>query len=403
MLPWILSVVASVTFAETEVPNPKNIQLASSVSAIAFSSKRGGNFDIYTMRSDTSGLKKLTHSKNDDIKPQWSPDGAQIMYLSKNRNATAIMVMNNDGSGAKQIVSDCDDAFLPTWSPDGSKILYVAKSRSKKGVFVIHADGSQLVRLSNVGAEGTFPSWSPDGSRVLYLERYQNDTFIYSIKPDGTDRQRVTKEKGQYQGAVWSPDGTKIAYILPQRKLVGVYNRIFVANSDGNNPVEIAEGSKRVEDIEYPDHICWSPDGTRVAFSKVVNIDAQASEEGRPRFIYGYGVHIADAAGNDHSRLLVKTGAERVHPVWSPDGSKLAVLSQSRLWIYDLKSGMEQEFRAHVAIPLSPVRWSPGGDRLIVAGKNSSFQKAALYLISLNGDVSVLSGAHDYDPVWAPN
>ncbi|HOP75606.1 MAG TPA: hypothetical protein PLC07_11235 [Bacillota bacterium] len=397
----VIFIMASIAFADTDVL--KNSLDASSVPAVAFSSKRGGNFDIYTMRVDGSDLRKLTQSKDDDIKPQWSPDGTRIMYLSKSRNATAIVVMNKDGSGGKKIVADCVEEYLPAWSPDSSKILFVAKSRAKKGIFVINADGSQLIRLSNVGAEGTCPSWSPDGSRILYLERCQDDMYIYSIKPDGTDRQRITKEKGRYQGAVWSPDGTKIAYISPQSKLTGNFNRIYVINSDGSNLIEIAEGSKRVEDIEYPDQICWSPDGMRMAFSKVVYIDAIASETGRPRFIYEYGVNMADAAGNDHSQLLVKTGAERVNPVWSPDGTKLAVLSQSKLWVYDLKSGMDQEFRINVALPLSPIRWAPNGDRLIVAGKNSSFQKSGLYLISLNGDVSVLSSANDYDPVWAPN
>lgn len=396
----ILSVMVSVALAETNVS--KNSLDGSSPSQIVFASKRDGNFDIYTMRTDGSGLKKLTHSKNEDTKPQWSPDGTRIMYLSKDRNTTAIMVMNSDGSGGKKIVSNCVGEYLPAWSPDGSKILFVAKAQSQKGVFVINADGSQLVRLSNVGAEGTCPSWSPDGTRVLYLERYQNDMFIYSIKPDGTDRVRVTKEKGDYQEPVWSPDGTKIAYISPQRKLTGTFNRIYVVNSDGSNPVEIAEGSKRVEDIEYPDQICWSPDGMTMAFSRVTDIDARVSEEGRPHFIYGYGVNMVDAAGNEHSRLLVKTGAERVQPVWSPDGSKIAVLYQSKLWIYDMKTGMDQVFRINVSLPLSPLRWSPGGNQLMVAGKNSSFQKSSLYLVSLDGAVSVLSGANDYDPVWAP-
>ncbi len=52
-------------------------------SRIAFMSKRDGNWDIYLIHSDGSGLKRLTHSASQDGLPTWSPDGQTITRLRR--------------------------------------------------------------------------------------------------------------------------------------------------------------------------------------------------------------------------------------------------------------------------------------------------------------------------------
>lgn len=402
LLLLITLVVGTVAMAETDVRLDNDI-VVNRVNKIAFASKRDGNFEIYTINDDGSGLKRLTNSKYDDLKPQWSPDGSKIMYLSKKRSKTAIMVMNRDGSGQRLLADECADEYPPLWSPDSSQILFVARSNSKYRIYTVNADGSNLVCLTEFGVEGTEPSWSPDGSRILYLERFQKDTYIYSMKPDGTDRRKISKEKGVYQSPVWSPDGARIAYLSVKKTLLGTYNQIYISNQDGVNPIEIADGSRRVEDINYEDDLYWSPDGTMIAFTKVAEVDGRVSESGSVSFIYLYGTYIVGTDGNDHDRLLAKTGTERIPPSWSPDSSRIALVSNSKLLVYNIKTRTDDEISVNVSIPLSPVKWSPDGSKLIFAGKKSSFKKSGLYLVTLDGKVTQLSEANDYDPVWAPN
>lgn len=221
------------------------------------------------------------------------------------------------------------------------------------------------------------------------------------MKSDGTDRKKIAGEKEEYQNPIWSLDGQKIAYISTKRNLTGTYNQIFVMNSDGINNLELADGSKKVEDNVSIDSIYWSPDGTTIVFTKVADVEGNVGESGSVTYNFIYGVYIVGTYGNDYDRLLEKTGGERVIPNWSSDSLKVAFLSNSRIMIYNMKTKINEEVRVKVSIPLSPVRWSPDGTKLIFTGKNSSFQKSALYLVTLDGKVTKLSEANDYDPVWA--
>lgn len=401
LLPLLLCVLIPVIIADSDIQENKS-SATNSVKKIAFVSKRDGNCEIYTINDDGTDIKRLTNSKDDDLKPQWSPDGAKILYLSKNRKKYAIRVMNSDGTNQIKLANDCVIDSPPLWSPDGAKILFVAKSKSKNGICTVDADGGNLTRLTELDTAGSYPSWSPDGSKILFLEKYRRDTFIYVMKPDGTDRLKITRDKETYQAPTWSPDGRKIAYISTKQKLTGTYNQIYVMNSDGSNNIEIAIGSKKVENIDYNDDMYWSPDGTTIAFTKVAEIEASMSEKGSITYTYIYGTYLVSASGNDHDRMLAKTGMERMPPDWSSDSSKIALMTNSRLLIYNMKTKIDDEIKVNVSIPLSSVKWSPDGKKLVFAGKNHSLQKSSLYLVSLDGTVVLLSEANDYDPVWAP-
>lgn len=373
-----------------------------SVRRIAFSSKRDGNFEIYTINEDGSGLKRLTSNKNDDTKPQWSPDGRKIIYLSKKGKEVAIRVMNDDGSGQVEIARNCVADYLPLWSPDSTKVLFMAKNKSKTIICRVDADGGNLILLTERNAEGTCPSWSADGQKILCLEKYNRKKYIYVMNSDGTERVKVTKNDDLYRVAAWSPDNSKIAYISNKKTVLGSFNQISVMDSNGANEMKIAEATKLRENINYKDNFWWSPDGKMFAFTKVADVEGKVSENGSVTFTYFYGAYIVAADGNDYERLLAKTGMEPMLPGWSSDSSKVALVSNSKVTIYNLKSRIESEIPVKVSIPLSPVRWSPDGTKLIFAGKNSSFQKSALFLVTLDGKVTKLSETNDYDPVWAP-
>ena len=52
---------------------------------IAFFSDLAGNYDVYSMNPDGSGLTKLTHNPKPDGGPSWSPDGTKIAFDSLRR------------------------------------------------------------------------------------------------------------------------------------------------------------------------------------------------------------------------------------------------------------------------------------------------------------------------------
>ncbi|HSJ58603.1 MAG TPA: LysM peptidoglycan-binding domain-containing protein [Anaerolineae bacterium] len=64
---------------------------------VAFMSARDGNWEVYRVNMDGSGLQRLTNSASQDGLPTWSPDGKSIAFVSNRGGAWAIWVMNADG------------------------------------------------------------------------------------------------------------------------------------------------------------------------------------------------------------------------------------------------------------------------------------------------------------------
>ncbi len=70
---------------------------------IAFMSSRDGNWEVYAVNLDGSGLKRLTNDGARDGLPTWSPDGKSIAFVSDRSGSWAIWVMNADGSNQRKL------------------------------------------------------------------------------------------------------------------------------------------------------------------------------------------------------------------------------------------------------------------------------------------------------------
>ena len=91
-----------------------------------------------------------------------------------------------------------------------------------------------------------------DHDRVRHL---RSDYDIDTIRPDGSQRSSIGLAG---QAPDWSPDGTKLAY----SRTVGTFDNdeIFVANADGTGETRLTTNSV------YDSRPVWSPDGTKIAF-----------------------------------------------------------------------------------------------------------------------------------------
>jgi TolB protein len=83
---------------------------------VAFMSRRDGNWEIYTVKADGSGLQRLTDEPAEDGLPVWSPDGRHLAFVSRRDGEWAIWVMQGDGSNLKKLVTMAG-------SPDGQVLF----------------------------------------------------------------------------------------------------------------------------------------------------------------------------------------------------------------------------------------------------------------------------------------
>ena len=65
---------------------------------LVFSNNTDGDYEIYVMNADGTGVRQLTHNSSNDQQPSWSPDGKQIAFTSNRDGDFDIYVMNADGT-----------------------------------------------------------------------------------------------------------------------------------------------------------------------------------------------------------------------------------------------------------------------------------------------------------------
>ena len=75
---------------------------------MAFASNRDWDFEIYVMKANTPESAtnrpvKLTKNSVQDLSPDWSPDGARIVFERNNSIVEQVYLMKADGTRQKQL------------------------------------------------------------------------------------------------------------------------------------------------------------------------------------------------------------------------------------------------------------------------------------------------------------
>jgi Tol biopolymer transport system component len=97
---------------------------------IMFSRQADGDYEIYTIRPDGTGLRRLTHSRGNDAHMAWSPDGGHIVFATTRMGFKdevvstdapqpygEIFVMRADGSDVQQLTDNQWEEGTPAWQP----------------------------------------------------------------------------------------------------------------------------------------------------------------------------------------------------------------------------------------------------------------------------------------------
>ncbi len=243
--------------------------------------------------------------------------------------------------------------------------------------------------LVTVLAFATFPG--ANGRIAFVRGDHEIATEIWSINPDGTDERQLTFNGEMNVQPAWSPDGTRIAFTRFVYKETN--KTIWVMNADGSGQTPLtteAEG-----DSQTPG---WAPNGSMIVFERFTQAEGESD------------LWVMNADGSNQHALL-DTDTNVFSPAWSPDGSKIAFCGVPptgglpQIWVMDA-DGLNPTMLTNTDTNRHP-DWSP-----------NSTQIAFTRILLENGgnrDIWVMDAAgsnqrevadineEDAHPAWSPD
>ena len=232
---------------------------------IVFISERDSVWDLYSVRPDGSGLRRLTHTPEEELVPGWTHDGRLVaMVVAGDR--TRVHAIGTDGSSS--VLAE-QRAVGMSISNDGRRIAYGVGTWGRNRVYVADRDGSHARALTDSSCSWFNLAWSPD-DRMLAAARTDSarNLQVWLIDVDDVGRRALThfaQRDGRPQWPAWSPDGTKIAI------QAGLYDRGRPERSDAYIwVIDVASGrATRLGSHDRPwldETPSWFPDGKRIAY-----------------------------------------------------------------------------------------------------------------------------------------
>ena len=293
----------------------------------------GGELARFT--TDASGTQE-------NASPIFSPDGTRVVFASLRDSRWGLYMKRVDGAGGEELLVDSGSRKMPmSWSPDGRFIVYWVAGGSQ---WVIPANGKGEPRRLH-DTPNSHAQISPDGKWVAFNSMGQ---IWVKPFPTGEGLWQVSTEGGAF--ARWRGDSRELYYMGR-----GLFTQMMAAdlNVTGSS---LRPGAPRplfesgYVNLNHPSNYhtySVSPDGQRFLIPRIA----------------ANTLTVFDRDG----RVVSTLGRELYwFPVWSPDGTRVAVVKDRReIWIADMQSGRSVRLTSNQEQDLvTGLVWSPDGRQL---------------------------------------
>jgi TolB protein len=224
---------------------------------IALSSNRDGNLEIYIVKADGSGLRRVTDDPAMDGAPEWSPDGKSLAFHSNRDGNLEVYTIDVDGSNVRRWSDDPGLDLSPTWSRDGTSLFYPSDRKGGQLRAVVLATGADSIYAT--GLEHHNPiAFSPDGSQVAGVVQDGENWEIAIMNPEVESRRILAAHPSRDSSPAWSPTGGRI--VFSSRRGDADWD-IYVVDLDGENLTRLTTHEGRDFTPE------WLPDGSAILFA----------------------------------------------------------------------------------------------------------------------------------------
>jgi len=410
---------------------------------IAYSSDRGGKFDIWVRQVSGGDPVQVTRRQGNNWQPAWSPDGKYIAYRSEGPEGGLFVAPALGGEGLERRLVAF--GYYPRWSPDGSRLLFrTSQFLGVNRFYVVSLDGSQpyevLKEFTSPGsAMAGEAAWHPDGKRIsMWIDAPDFWTVPLAggavIKPkiphdvtrqlEGSALEGIQEWASEFAFS-WAPSGRALYFPLTLRGAVNLWK--LTVDPGTLRPTAI----ERLTTGAGPHaQLALSPDGRKLAFTEEVQhiqawlfpFDASrgkltgAGHAVTPvgmttwrQSLSADGTMLAFSCGhggrselwemslvNSHIAPVVADDQLRDHPLWSPDGKHLAYFRYNFL-THDARLVLWSSDTRHEE-PISDATdsaglydWSPDGKELLVSQVNKDTKHSEIWLLPLAAAPSAIA------------
>ncbi|MGE3376438.1 MAG: S41 family peptidase [Vicinamibacteria bacterium] len=411
--------------------------------------------DIWTASAGGGAASRVTAHPGLELFAKFSPDGKWIAFTGQYDGDEQVYVVPASGGVPKQLTFYPAHGPLPPrwgydnqvygWSPDGKRVLFRSTRDADRG--------RTLTALYSVAVAGGLPAalpmptsgagdYSPDGKRIVYSplfrdfrswKRYQGgwaqDLYVHDLATHAANP--IARSVRTERDPMWI--GDSIYFVSDRTGTLNLYRTdaagmtveqltkstswdVRWASSDNRQQIvyelggalhvfDVATKADRELQIQVPnDGLAMRP--SRYSAEKNVEGFELSPKGERALFVARGDVFTAPIEKGPTRNLTNSSSAHDKHARWSPDGRKVAFISdrsgEEQVYLLDEDgTGKPEQLTTQFAAQLQAPEWASDGKRLAFSDKDGK-----LFVLTI-ADKKLVEVADDafggvFDYSWAP-
>jgi len=180
---------------------------------IAYVTKSGQRYNLWVADSDGESAQSALASPEPIISPAWSPNGAQLAYVSF-ESRKPVIYAHEVATGKRRLLANFRGSnSAPAWSPDGNQLVATLSQGGGSQIYSLGLSGSEPKRLTQSSSIDTEPAYSPDGRFIYFVSDRGGSPQIYRMSPTGGNAERVSFAGNYNISPALSPDGRWLAFV----------------------------------------------------------------------------------------------------------------------------------------------------------------------------------------------